>query len=262
MKQKIYQIDAFTSQLYGGNPAAVCILEDWLPKSTMQNIAMENNLAETAFVIKGTSNYEIRWFTPETEVDLCGHATLAAAYVLYNYYDITTQKLTFSTLNSGLLYTTRQNNGAISLDFPVDELVPYKADKAITDALGMNPKLVFKGKTDILLIFSSEEEIVTMCPDFFKLNQVEARGIIVSAPGENVDFVSRFFAPRCGINEDPVTGSAHTSLTPYWAKKFNKKILKAKQLSKRGGEIECELQGNRVILTGKAVLYLEGYISI
>ena len=262
MKQKIYQIDAFTANLYGGNPAAVCVLQKWLPEKVMQNIAMENNLAETAFVVKNEIDYEIRWFTPETEVDLCGHATLASAYVIFNYYEKEKKEIVFASLNRGLLHVSLQEDGSISLDFPKDTLNPIQASEDLIQAIGKKPVAAFKGITDIMLIFKSEKQIRDINPNFHLLGQLDVRGIIISAEGDNVDFVSRFFAPNCGINEDPVTGSAHTSLVPYWSEKLGKNKLSARQLSRRGGAIECRIKDDRVILTGFAVPYLEGYIAI
>jgi len=259
---KLYQIDAFAEELFTGNPAAVCVLESWLEEGLMQNIAMENNLAETAFVVKTEDHYQIRWFTPELEVDLCGHATLAAAYVLFEYYGHSSDLIQFQSARSGPLAVKKETSGELTLDFPVDPLEEIPTIKEITDALGKDPIALYKGKTDYLLIYNNEQEITLMNPNFFLLDKVDARGIIVSAPGNEVDFVSRFFAPRCGIPEDPVTGSAHTSLTPYWAKQLGKQDMVAKQLSKRGGTLKCTLLGDRVLISGKAVPYLSGEIIV
>lgn len=262
MKQKIYQIDAFTAQLYSGNPAAVCILDTWIEDDLMQKIAMENNLAETAFAVKEGLKYTIRWFTPELEVDLCGHATLATAFVIYNYYGHNESIIEFFSPRSGKLEVEKGENGLLIMDFPADEIKIVEPVQAINKAIGKKPLETLKGKTDYLLIYENQRQIEEITPNFFLLNQVEARGIIVSAPGESTDFVSRFFAPQCGVNEDPVTGSAHTSLSPYWAKVLGKSKLTAKQLSKRGGDIHCEFLGNRVKIAGKAVPYLKGEIII
>ena len=252
MKQKIYQVDAFTDSVFSGNPAAVCILEEWLDDITMQNIAMENNLAETAFSVKGKDHYEIRWFTPEIEVDLCGHATLATAYVLFHFYDHSDDILRFFSSRSGELSVQKSENGIMTMDFPTDDLMPLAPDERINNAIGAKPSASFKGKTDYLLIYDSQSTIKQINPSFHLLDQLDCRGVIVSAKGDSVDFVSRFFAPKCGISEDPVTGSAHTTLTPYWSKKLGKNKLSAKQLSQRGGNLICEHLGKRVKISGNA----------
>lgn len=262
MKQKIYQIDAFTNAIFGGNPAAVCILDTWLPNKLMQNIAAENNLAETAFAVNRDDHYELRWFTPEIEVDLCGHATLATAFVLFNYYGFKENILRFVSPRSGVLLVQKNKDGSMTMDFPTDELVPTKSQEHINKAIGSIPLETFKGKTDYLLIYESQETIVGIQPNFHLLNTLNCRGIIVSAPGNDVDFVSRFFAPQCGIPEDPVTGSAHTTLTPYWSKILKKTKLSARQLSQRGGSLNCEDLGDRVKISGNAVCYLIGEIEI
>ena len=262
MKLKIFQIDAFADKVFSGNPAAVCIMDSWLDASLMQQIAAENNLAETAFVVKDNGQYHIRWFTPEIEVDLCGHATLASAFVLLNHYVPDTQNIEFYSPRSGTLLVEKEDNGYFKMDFPVDELNEVESIPALNEALGINPKLTFKGKTDYLLIYDSQKTIEEINPNFFLLDKIDARGVIVSAKGEDVDFVSRFFAPQSGINEDPVTGSAHTTLTPYWSKVLGKNVLFAKQLSQRSGNLICEDQGERIKISGKAVSYLEGEIEL
>ncbi len=262
MKQKIYQIDAFTTTLYGGNPAAVCILEKWLANDTMQKIAAENNLAETAFAVDKDDHYELRWFTPEVEVDLCGHATLATAFVLYNYYGFKENTLRFISPRSGELLVQKNDSGLLTMDFPTDVVTSVTEQPNITEAIGKKPLEIFKGKTDYMLIYETQEEIEAMQPNFHLLNELDCRGIIITAKGNDVDFVSRFFAPQCGIPEDPVTGSAHTTLTPYWSEKLNKNILTAKQLSERGGDIQCEYHGDRVKISGNGVCYLVGEINI
>jgi len=261
-KQKIYQIDAFADALFQGNPAAVCVMDNWLEDGIMQKIAMENNLAETAFVVPKGAQYHIRWFTPELEVDLCGHATLASAYVLFHYYDHSSDTINFYSHRSGKLSVFRETSGNLTMNFPTDRLEEVPSNHKIVEALGLAPLKTLKGKTDYLLIYESEEIIASLKPDFFLLDEVETRGIIVSAPGKEVDMVSRFFAPCCGIPEDPVTGSAHTSLTPYWAKKLGKTELVARQLSSRGGTIHCTYLGDRVLISGKAVPYLSGEIIL
>jgi PhzF family phenazine biosynthesis protein len=262
MKQKIYQIDAFTDTVFGGNPAAVCILDSWLPNSLMQNIAAENNLAETAFAVKKGETYELRWFTPELEVDLCGHATLATAFVIFNYHNHIKNTIRFISPRSGELVVEKQEGGLTTMDFPTDNINNVASNSEINKAIGLTPLQTLKGKTDYLLVYNSQTEIENIQPNFHLLNQLDCRGVIVTAPGTEVDFISRFFAPQCGIPEDPVTGSAHTTLTPYWSNKLNKTILTAKQLSSRGGELTCEYLGNRVKISGNAVCYLIGEIEI
>lgn len=262
MKLTLYQVDAFTNRVFGGNPAAVCILDEWLTTSLMQQIAQENNLAETAFVVQRNSSFELRWFTPEIEVDLCGHATLATAYVLFNHYGYTENTIRFISPRSGPLSVEKASHGLMTMDFPTDDIVALQVDTKITKAIGLTPLRMIKGKTDYLLIYNSQQEVEAIQPNFHLLDQLDCRGVIVSAPGEEVDFVSRFFSPQCGIPEDPVTGSAHTTMLPYWSKTLGKTKLKAKQLSQRGGELDCEYLGDRVKITGKAVLYLIGEITI
>lgn len=262
MKQMLYQIDAFTTKVFSGNPAAVCILNAWLSDDLMQNIAAENNLAETAFSVQKGSHFEIRWFTPELEVDLCGHATLATAYTLFQYYGIKENTLRFISPRSGALDVQKNNDGSMTMDFPADTLNATEALENINEAIGSVPKETFKGKTDYLLIYESQEEIEAIRPNFHLLNALDCRGVIVSSKGNDVDFVSRFFAPQCGIPEDPVTGSAHTTLTPYWSKKLGKTNLSAQQLSLRGGSLKCEDLGNRIKITGNAVCYLIGEIEL
>lgn len=247
--------------MFGGNPAAVCVLDAWLTDDKMQQIASENNLAETAFVVRTGSDYEIRWFTPTVEVDLCGHATLAAAFVLFKYYEHPSSVISFNSRRSGLLTVEKQED-ELTLDFPADVLEKAETPEALITAFGKHPSETFKGKTDYLLIYQSQEDVANFNPDINLVNTVDARGIIVSAPGKEVDFVSRFFCPQVGINEDPVTGSAHTTLTPFWSERLGKKKMHAKQLSARQGDLTCEFLGERVKITGKAVTYLTGEIEI
>lgn len=260
-KINIYQIDAFTDKVFAGNPAAVCILDEWLPDEVMQNIGAENNLAETAFLVKRDQDYEIRWFTPTIEVALCGHATLASAHVLFNHADHPGDMIHFFSRHSGDLSVTR-NGELLTLDFPSDTLKKIYAPREILDAMNLKPQEAFQGRTDYMLIYRNQQEIEQINPDMALLKKFKARGIIITAPGDSVDFVSRFFAPGSGVDEDPVTGSAHTTLTPFWSQKLNKKNLHAKQLSKRGGDLVCELVGERVRITGKAITYLIGEIHI
>ena len=259
MKRTIYQVDAFSREVFKGNPAAVCILDQWPEDALMQQIANENNLSETAFAVPAEECFEIRWFTPEMEVELCGHATLATAHVLFNHLDQNGDEICFNTLFSGRLNVKRRGEVLI-LDFPTDRMEEMVVPELIVTALMTPPLKAFRGKTDFMFVFASESEIESMEPDFGLLAQVGGRGIIVTAPGNDVDFVSRFFAPQTGINEDPVTGSAHTSLTPYWSRVLGKKQLTARQLSSRGGELICEDKGDRVEISGHAVTYMIGEI--
>lgn len=258
---KIYQVDAFASKLFKGNPAAVMILEQWLPEETMQNIAMENNLAETAYVVKQNDSYHIRWFTPEIEVDLCGHATLASAHVLFEHLNIAADSIHFFSPRSGDLFVKKTHDG-IQLNFPTDAISEIDFLEGLEEALGAKPVQLFKGKTDYMAIFDSEEEVASLNVNFLLLNQIDTRGIITTAPGHKHDFISRFFCPNCGVPEDPVTGSAHTTLIPYWTKRLDKTKLFAKQISSRGGELACEYLGDRVVISGSAVTYLQGEVAI
>lgn len=262
MKQKIYQIDAFSQEIFKGNPAAVCVMEQWLPDEKMQAIAMENNLSETAFVVPFGEEYEIRWFTPIVEVDLCGHATLASAHVLFNYYNHKKNKIVFQSRNKGTLTVVKDKKLGLVLNFPAQQIVPIQEQESINNALGATPIKTIKGETDFVLVFENESQIKAISPNFGELSKTKARGIIVTAPGDQVDFVSRFFGPACGVNEDPVTGSAHTILTPYWSETLGKNKLHAHQLSKRGGDLFCELKEDRVLIAGNAVAYMEGEINI
>lgn len=260
MKITLYQVDAFTSKLFGGNPAAVCPLEKWIDEKMMQAIALENNLSETAFIVAEKENtFGIRWFTPTVEVDLCGHATLGAAYVVFHYLHQEWNKVTFNS-RSGPLHVTRDNT-LLTLDFPA-----IKGEKITSSAnwqalLGVKPLEVYQGK-DCLVLLDSEETVANLKVDMAGIAQLETRALIVTAKGNNVDFVSRFFAPRVGVPEDPVTGSAHSMLIPFWANRLGKKQLVAKQLSARGGELFCEQQQDRVMIGGHAVLYMQGEIHL
>ena len=261
MKLDIYQVDAFASEVFTGNPAAVCILTEWLDATIMQKVANENNLSETAFAVPVEDRYEIRWFTPGIEVDLCGHATLATAHVLFEHLGNANQRIEFDTLFSGRL-AVEKSGELLTLDLPADILEDMVVPEVIVTALRRAPLKAFKGKTDFLFIYASQAEIEEIEPDFGLLAQMGGRGIIISAMGNEVDFVSRFFAPFAGINEDPVTGSAHTTLTPYWSRVLGKKKMTAQQLSTRGGNLECEIIGDRVKISGHAVTYLTGEILI
>lgn len=260
-KIKLYQVDAFADKVFTGNPAAVCVLENWLPDDILQSIGAENNLSETAFVVKKADQYEIRWFTPTIEVALCGHATLAAAHVLFNYYKHPDNEIRFLSRHSGNL-SVAKNGALLTLDFPSDQIKKAVAPEEILGAFTTKPLEVYQGKTDYLLLFPSQNDVVKSDPDIALLNKSKARGVIITARGDETDFVSRFFAPGAGVDEDPVTGSAHTTLTPFWSKRLNKNILQAKQLSTRGGDLLCEYLGDRVKITGKAVTYLIGEIQV
>lgn len=262
IKQKIYQVDAFAHQLFSGNPAAVCPLDYWLPDELMQNIAMENNLAETAFYIKEKDgSFQLRWFTPATEVDLCGHATLATAYVLFNHEGVDGNVIHFHSPRSGKLTVTKAGD-LLTMNFPSDVFSEVELTKELTVGFNIKPKTAYKGKTDYMLVYDTEKEITDIVPDFNLINEVQARGIIVTAKGDNVDFVSRFFAPQVDVNEDPVTGSAHTTLIPFWANRLHKDELTAVQLSARKGHLSCKYLGERVEISGQCKLYLTGEIYI
>lgn len=257
----IYQADAFTNQLFGGNPAAICPLDKWLPDTTMQKIATENNLAETAFFVQTNDGYHLRWFTPELEIDLCGHATLATAHILFTQLGYTDHEISFTTQKAGILKVYK-NDDKYTLDFP--SRPPFAADEpeGLIAALGgKHPKVILKSR-DYFLVYDNEQDILDINPDHSALAKIDAIGIIVTAPGNDTDFVSRFFAPAAGVPEDPVTGSAHCNLIPYWAEKLGKSILHAYQLSARKGELWCEHKDDRVLISGKAVTYLKGEIYI
>lgn len=260
MKLKIYQIDAFSKTLFGGNPAAVVPLESWLDDAVMQKIAQENNLSETAFFVPEGEGFGLRWFTPVSEVDLCGHATLASAFVLFEMLGFGGNMIIFET-KSGKLTVTREADGMLAMDFPAEFVSVCETPKELAEAMGVTPIEALKG-VDYVALLGSEREVLELKPDFAKLKELDGRGLIVTAKGETSDFVSRFFAPKLGIDEDPVTGSAHCALAPYWGKKLGKTTLNAQQLSIRGGEIECELRGDRVILKGYATKYMSGEIEI
>jgi phenazine biosynthesis protein PhzF family len=261
MKHRIYQIDAFTSRVFSGNPAAVCPLDKWLSDDLLQKIAMENNLAETAFYVRYGNEYHIRWFTPKTEVDLCGHATMAAAYVLFYCENYPEETLHFLSPRSGKLTVSRQDD-LLTLNFPTDYFDRIELSDDLRHCFDISPKQSFRGKTDFLFVFDTEEQIKRINPDLGQIAKLDARGVIITAKGDKVDFVSRFFAPQCGIDEDPVTGSAHTTLTPYWSERLNKRELTAIQLSERKGYLQCRLTGDWVEISGNARLYLIGEIFI
>ncbi len=261
MRLPIYQIDAFTDRLFGGNPAAICPLETWLPDATMQAIAAENNLAETAFFVPDGNGYLLRWFTPSVEVDLCGHATLASGHVVLRVLAPERESVDFHTLKAGTLRVSRDGDRLV-MDFPARPPAPVEPAPGLTAALGGKPREILRAR-DHLVVYGSAAEVAALKPDFASLEKVDAWAVIATAPGDKgVDFVSRFFAPKQGIPEDPVTGSAHCTLVPYWAKRLGKSELDAVQISPRGGKLYCTLRGDRVSLAGHAVLYLEGSISV
>ncbi|UCF93688.1 MAG: PhzF family phenazine biosynthesis protein [Desulfobacterales bacterium] len=259
MKISLYQIDAFSPKLFQGNPAAVCPLDNWLDDRTLQAIAAENNLSETAFLVAQNDRYDLRWFTPRTEVDLCGHATLASAFVVFNYIRPSLTTVEFSTA-SGMLRVAKEGR-LLSMDFPARPAAPCAAPESLLQALGQPPQEVRLSR-DYLAVYASEDAIRSLTPNMDLLAQVECLGIIVTARGKDVDFVSRFFAPRAGVPEDPVTGSAHCTLVPYWSAKLDKNELHARQLSPRGGELFCRDLGSRIKIAGEAVLYMEGSIYL
>lgn len=259
MKFTLYQVDAFASSVFEGNPAAVCPLEEWIPKEQMQQIAMENNLSETAFFVSTNGLYRLRWFTPATEVDLCGHATLASASVLFNHLGYSEDVIRFES-NSGELLVRREGERLI-MNFPAAALHEAKAPDFLKQAIGIPPKELYKD-TDYLYVIDTEQQVRNLDPDIRLLKKADVRGVIVTAPGEAVDFVSRFFAPAAGVDEDPVTGSAHTMLTPYWSRRLGKDELIGRQVSRRGGTVYCQHLGDRVELGGQAQTFMKGEIEI
>ncbi|MDR3456618.1 MAG: PhzF family phenazine biosynthesis protein [Verrucomicrobiae bacterium] len=259
MKIPCYQVDAFAGEVFRGNPAAVCPLDAWLPDATMQSIAAENNLSETAFTVPRGNGFDLRWFTPTIEVDLCGHATLATALVMFQERNFAGGTIEFHS-RSGILRVSREGE-ILTLDFPVRPGVTCAMPEALVRGLGRTPVEIFKSQ-DFLAVFQTAAEVRALRPDFAVLKTLAARGVIATAPGEDCDFVSRFFAPAAGIDEDPVTGSAHCTLMPYWAARLGRTKLFARQISARGGELFCELAGDRVRIGGKAVLYLRGEIVL
>lgn len=255
----IHQVDAFASRLFAGNPAAVVTLDDWLPDAVMQAIAAENNLAETAFVVLREPLAPLRWFTPTMEVDLCGHATLATAFVLFQYHDPGSDEVSFET-RSGVLNVARHGD-RLTLDFPSRSGTSVAISEALASALGARPTEAYQAR-DLMVVFDSEAVVRDLQPDLDRIAAIDAFAVIVTAPGTDVDFVSRFFAPRAGIPEDPVTGSAHCTLAPYWSRRLGRDRLTARQVSRRGGELECELRGDRVLISGRCVEYLRGEINV
>ncbi len=255
----IDQVDAFAAHVFAGNPAAVCPLDDWLPDEVLQAIAVENNLSETAFFVKNGADFDLRWFTPAHEVDLCGHATLGSAYVIANYLDNGSTEVRFHS-RSGPLTVTREGD-LYTLDFPALPPRRIEDSAAVAEALGAAPAELWD-EMDLMAVFANEAAVAVLAADMTKLARLETRGVIATAPGETCDFVSRFFAPRAGIPEDPVTGSAHCILTPYWATRLGKTRMSARQISARGGELEVEARGERVLISGRVAPYMEGRIRV
>lgn len=263
MELPIYQVDAFACTVFKGNPAAVMPLQEWLDDATLQAIAMENNLSETAYLVKKGSGYELRWFTPTVEVELCGHATLAAAHVLFGHLDYAGEEILFHTRSGEL--RVRRSGAGLTLDFPETKLVSTEVDMAVCNALGAiaseamvaadNPHMV-------LYVYEFEEDVAALTPDFPALLAASELCIIATAPGDNCDFVSRFFGPQVGIDEDPVTGSAHCSMVPYWAGRLHMNELQGRQISARGGSLACELRDGRVFMTGTGVTFMTGSVTL
>ena len=264
---KIFQVDAFTQKVFGGNPAAVVPLEEWIDDAVLQSIAAENNLAETAFIVPAEDGWELRWFTPVAEVALCGHATLATAHVLITHLGCTAQTLNFHTRQSGTLTVERQPSGKLAMSFPAIAVSDSDGGDEVGRALGAQPSQVLSGdysavEFDYLAVFDTATQVADLNPDFAKFKSLKARGIIATAPGTSCDFVSRYFAPNLGVDEDPATGSAHCLLTPYWSEKLGKQHMTARQISRRVGELDCTLEtADRVIISGYAVDYLTGVIN-
>jgi PhzF family phenazine biosynthesis protein len=259
MRLPIYQVDAFTSRVFGGNPAAIVPLESWLPPETMLAIAAENNLSETAFFVPEKDGFGLRWFTPTVEMDLCGHATLASAHLIFDKLKPGMQAVRFST-RSGVL-EVKKSGELLSMDFPSRPPEKLAASAAVDAALGKAPVELW-GARDYLAVYASEDDVLALKPHAEKTAALDRHAVIATAPGKDCDFVSRFFAPALGVYEDPVTGSAHCTLIPYWAKRLGKSKLSARQVSARGGELACEDRGTRVTIAGKAALYLEGSIQV
>ncbi len=260
MRLTQYQVDAFAERPFEGNPAAVIPLEEWLPDELMQAIAAENNLSETAFFVPESHGYRIRWFTPTTEVSLCGHATLAAAFVLFDQLDYKKPIIAFNSLSGWL--TVSRNGNRLVLDFPRADIEPCDLPMGLVDALGSEPLECLRAGEDYLVVYANADEVSRLIPEFRALKQLESRGVIVTAEAVQHDFVCRFFAPGCGIDEDPVTGSAYTALAPYWARRLAKIELCARQVSSRGGEVGCRLTDDRVLISGHATLFMRGELLL
>jgi PhzF family phenazine biosynthesis protein len=254
-----FEVHSFTDKIFGGNPAGICLLETWIDDELMQRIAAENNLSETAFIVPEEDHYGLRWFTPTVEVDLCGHATLATAYVLFEHLGYEGDVITFQT-KSGELAVWKDGDFMV-LDFPARPATSVDIPDHLAKGLRRDIDSVLKAR-DFLVVLENEEEVRNLHPDFSELEQIDCEGIIVTAPGDEVDFVSRFFAPRMGIAEDPVTGAAHCTLTPYWTERLGKQELRASQISSRGGDLWCKQKDDRVMIAGRAALYAKGFLNI
>lgn len=259
MKLDIYQIDAFANKSFEGNPAAICPLEKWLPDELMQSIAEENNLSETAFFVATNNGFHIRWFTPTHEVDLCGHATLASAYVIFECLNYQKSEIVFES-RSGQLSVKRLNDW-LEMDFPSQPPEKCTAPQSLLDAFEQTPLECLKSE-DYIVVFEDESSVLNAVPDLVLLAEIDLRGVLITSKSANYDFVTRCFAPKYGINEDPVTGSAFTQLVPYWADKLDKQTFKAKQVSRRGGVVNCVYSGERVKISGKAIQYMSGVIEV
>ena len=259
MELMLYQIDAFANKPFEGNPAAICPLEDWLPDELMQSIAMENNLSETAYFVKNNDRYHIRWFTPTHEVDLCGHATLASAYVIFNILAYNKNEISFESKSGSL--TVRRNDDLLEMDFPAQPPTQCDTPEILIKAFNVTPLECLKAE-DYIVVFENEDDVLNAKPNLSLLSELDLRGIAITSKSNTYDFITRFFAPNYGINEDPVTGSAFTQLIPYWSVKLNKQNLNAKQVSNRGGEVRCFNSGKRVKISGKAAKYMVGTIKI
>ncbi len=263
MKIPLFYVDAFTSEVFKGNPAAMCMLESWLPDEILQSIAAEHNLSETAFIVKKDDVFQIKWFTPKAEAFLCGHATLATAHVLFKIYNYGSKPIRFES-KSGILSVTQATNGLITLNFPAYELEPTMSMPQLSDILGVTYKEVYNAESrHLFVVLESENDVQTLRPNFRDMTELPHRSVLVTAPGKDCDYVLRYFAPKVGVNEDPVTGSAQCSLIPYWSNKLSKNKLISRQLSERGGEIRGELVAdNRVNISGDAIIYMQGTINI
>lgn len=261
MKLTIYQVDAFAEKVFTGNPAAIIPLENWIEDDLMQKIAMENNLAETGFFVKTETGYHIRWFTPTLEIDLCGHATLASAYIIKNFLEPHLAEINFTTQKAGLLKAMAKD-GIYTLDFPSRMPKAYEAPDNLFKSLNITTAVDVLKARDYFVVLPNEEAVKNVEPDFTLMKELDSVGVIISAKGKSADVVSRCFYPGAGIPEDPVTGSAHCNIVPYWSEKLGKTKLFCKQLSKRGGDLNCELEGDRVLMSGKCVMYLQGQIDV
>ncbi len=259
MRIPLYQIDAFTDRVFGGNPAAVCPLRRWLPDATLLAIAAENNLSETAFLVRQGGDFAIRWFTPVVEVDLCGHATLASAHLVLERLEPSRREVVFRS-RSGALRVERRDSG-LRMVFPRHPASPVEPPPELARAIGRTPRETLRAR-NLMAVVDTEDEVRALAPDLAAVAALDAPGLVVTAPGRSADFVSRFFAPREGIPEDPVTGSAHCTLVPYWSSRLGKKDLVARQVSRRGGVLRCEDLGDAVAIAGRAALYLEGTIEV